>query len=303
MSRTFDFMRHRHLWMGISAAAVLISLVALSARGLNLGLDFTGGSMIELSFSRPVTAETLRGVLEAGGYNDTVVQMFGTEEDVLVRVPPQADREGSVVSEQVVALLRGQVDADVQLQQANFIGPAVGDELAEDGLLAIFASMLVIMVYIFFRFSKQFSFGAVIALVHDTIVTLGCFAVFRWTFDLAALAAVLAVIGYSLNDTIVIYDRVREVLRKSRRPTLAPLINRALNETLGRTIATAGTTLFVVVSLLVFGGESVRSFALALTIGIVAGTYSSIYVSAPALLWFRLEAADLVVHPDQEDTP
>lgn len=303
MKSTIDFMRHRNIWVAVSAVAVLVSIIALSARGLNLGLDFTGGSMIELAFSRPVSAESVRAMLAAGGYQDAVVQMFGTERDLLVRVPPQADREGSVVSEQVVTLLRERVDAEVRLEQANFIGPAVGDELAEDGLLAIFASMLVIMVYIFFRFSRQFSFGAVVALAHDTIVTLGCFAVFGWTFDLPALAAVLAVIGYSLNDTIVIYDRVREVIRKSRRPTLVPLINRALNETLGRTIATAGTTLFVVVSLLLFGGESVRSFALALTIGIVAGTYSSIYVAAPALLWFRLQAADLVVQPDQEDAP
>ncbi len=303
MSRTFDFMRHRHLWVAISAVAVLASLVALSVRGLNLGLDFTGGSMIELAFSKPVSPEGVRTVLVAGGFDDTVVQMFGTERDVLLRVPPREGREGNVDSEQILELLRAEFDDGVQLEQANFIGPAVGDELVEDGLLAIFASMVVIMVYILFRFSKQFAIGSVIALVHDTIVTLGSFAVFRWTFDLAALAAVLAVIGYSLNDTIVIYDRVREVLRKSRRPTLVPLINRALNETLGRTIATAGTTLFVVVSLLVFGGESVRSFALALTIGIVAGTYSSIYVAAPALLWFRLEAADLVVQPDREDTP
>ena len=216
-------------------------------------------------------------------------------------MPPQADDDQATLGDRIYQAVAGQYD-DVKLRQSNFVGPAVGQELTEDGGLALLTALIVVMLYILFRFTKQFSVGAVVALAHDVIVVLGCFAIFHWTFDLTVLAALLAVIGYSLNDTIVVSDRIRENFRKIRKALPVDVINESLNQTLGRTLVTSMTTLFVLLALLFAGGEVIRGFALALSIGVVVGTYSSIYVAANVLLAMNITREDLLV-PEKEENP
>ncbi len=293
-----DFMAGRKIAAAISVLLVLGSIAALSVKGLNFGLDFTGGTLLEVGFENEVDPETVRQQLEADGYRDGVVQYFGTNTELLIRMPPQADVDQSRLGDEIVGELRNTF-ANVELRQSNFVGPAVGQELTEDGGLAMLAALAVVMVYILFRFTKQFAVGAVVALVHDVVIVLGLFAVFGWTFDLPVLAALLAVIGYSLNDTIVVSDRIRENFRRSRRDDSVDTINKSLNQTLGRTLVTSGTTLFVLLALLFLGGEMIRGFASALTIGVVVGTYSSIYVAATVLLAMNISREDLLV-PEKE---
>ncbi len=293
-----DFMAGRRIAAVISILMVLGSIAALAVKGLNFGLDFTGGTLLEVGFETEVDPETVRQQLEADGYRDGVVQYFGTNTELLIRMPPQGDVDQSRLGDEIVGELRNTF-ANVELRQSNFVGPAVGQELTEDGGLAMLAALAVVMVYILFRFTKQFAVGAVVALVHDVVIVLGLFAVFGWTFDLPVLAALLAVIGYSLNDTIVVSDRIRENFRRSRRDDSIGTINRSLNQTLGRTLVTSGTTLFVLLALLILGGEMIRGFASALTIGVVVGTYSSIYVAATVLLAMNISREDLLV-PEKE---
>ncbi|MEZ5597405.1 MAG: protein translocase subunit SecF [Pseudomonadales bacterium] len=294
------FMAWRNVALITSLTLVLASVVLLAWRGLNFGLDFTGGTLVEIGFQAPVDPEAVRRHLDASGVREAVVQQFGTDRELLVRVPPQRDTEQSKLGDQVFERVAAEFDG-ATLRQSSFVGPAVGEELAEDGGLALLASVAVILIYILFRFAKQFAFGAVIALVHDVLITLGFFAAFQWTFDLPALAAVLAVIGYSLNDTIVVADRIRENVRRIRKGTIPEIIDLSLNQTLDRTLSTSGTTLFVLVALLIFGGESVRGFADALTIGIVVGTYSSIYVAAALLILMNIRREDLVVVEKEQE--
>ncbi|MGE0625406.1 MAG: protein translocase subunit SecF [Pseudomonadales bacterium] len=293
-----DFMRWRVLWGSISLVMVLLSVVSLSTRGLNLGLDFTGGTLVEVEFPEAVNPEQVRTALVEAGFQNGVVQYFGTEQDLLIRMPPQSDADQANMGDQILATLE-LVFPGVEMRQSNFVGPAVGEELTEDAGLALLAALFVIMLYILFRFTKQFSAGAVVALIHDVIVTLGIFSFFHWTFDLSVLAALLAVIGYSLNDTIVVSDRIRENFRKVRRGTPIEIINQSMNQTLVRTLVTSLTTLFVLLALLVAGGESIRGFASALTIGIVVGTYSSIFVAASLLVFMNIQREDLLV-PERE---
>jgi preprotein translocase subunit SecF len=243
------------------------------------------------------------GYLVNAGFSNGTVQTFGSDEDLLIRVPPQEELgiAGQVgLGDEIFAALDSQYPGIV-LQQSNYVGPAVGDELAEDGGLALLTALLVVMLYILFRFTKQFSVGAVVALAHDVIIVLGCFSIFGWTFDLTVLAALLAVIGYSLNDTIVVSDRIRENFRRARRGAPVDIINEALNQTLGRTLVTSLTTLFVLLALLFAGGEVIRGFATALSIGVVIGTYSSIYVAANVLLIMNLSREDLLVPEPEQD--
>lgn len=293
-----DFMRWRLVWGGISLVMVLLSLVSLGARGLNLGLDFTGGTLVEVEFPQPVDPEQVRGALVASGFENGVVQFFGTDRDLLIRMPPQTVAEQANMGDDILATL-AEVFPGVEMRQSNFVGPAVGEELTEDAGLALLAALLVIMLYILFRFTRQFAIGAVVALIHDVVITLGIFSFFHWTFDLSVLAAILAVIGYSLNDTIVVSDRIRENFRMIRRGTPIEIINQSLNQILGRTLVTSLTTLFVLLALLLAGGESIRGFAAALTIGIVVGTYSSIFVAASLLVLMKLRREDLLV-PERE---
>jgi len=293
-----DFMAKRKVAGFTSIVLVLLCLGGLGVKGLNLGLDFTGGTLVEVAFPEPVDPEQVRSVLDSAGFENGTVQYFGTEQDLLIRMPPQTNVDQANMGDNILATLRELYPA-VEMRQSNFVGPAVGEELTEDAGLALLAALLVIMLYILFRFTKQFSVGAVAALVHDVLITLGIFAFMQWTFDLSVLAAVLAVIGYSLNDTIVVADRIRENFRKVRKGAPVDIINQSLNQTLGRTLVTSLTTLFVLLALLFAGGEGIRGFAAALTIGVIVGTYSSIFVAANVLLLLNIRREDLLV-PEKE---
>ena len=293
-----DFMGKRKIAATTSVVLIVISLGVLLVQGLNLGLDFTGGTLVEVEFTEPTAPADIRELLDGAGFENGIVQYFGTERDLLIRMPPQASVEQAQLGDQLVATLR-EKHPEVVLRQSNYIGPAVGEELTEDAGLALIAALAVVMLYILFRFTKQFSVGAVAALAHDVTLTLGIFAIFQWTFDLSVLAAVLAVIGYSLNDTIVVSDRIRENFRKIRKGTIIDIINKSLNQTLGRTLVTSMTTLFVLVALLVSGGETIRGFAAALTIGVIVGTYSSIYIASNMLILLKMTREDLLV-PEKE---
>jgi preprotein translocase subunit SecF len=298
-----DFMGKRLIATALSALLLLVALGSLGTQGLNLGLDFTGGSLVEVKLAEKVDPQAVRGFLVDSGFTNGTVQTFGSDEDLLIRVPPQASADPAAqvgLGDDIFRALAENYPGIVLLQ-SNYVGPAVGDELAEDGGLALLTALIIVMLYILFRFTKQFSVGAVVALAHDVVIVLGCFSVFQWTFDLTVLAALLAVIGYSLNDTIVVSDRIRENFRKARRGLPVEIINTALNQTLGRTLVTSLTTLFVLLALLFAGGEVIRGFATALSIGVVIGTYSSIYVAANVLLAMNISREDLLVPEPETD--
>ena len=298
-----DFMGKRLIAMVFSAVLLTVSLGSLFFQGLNLGLDFTGGSLVEVKLASKVDPQLVRGYLVESGFANGTVQTFGSDEDLLIRVPPQRElgiAGQASLGDDIFTALAAQYP-DIVLRQSNYVGPAVGDELAQDGGLALLTALLVVMLYILFRFTKQFSVGAVVALAHDVIIVLGCFSLFRWTFDLTVLAALLAVIGYSLNDTIVVSDRIRENFRRARRGAPVEIINEALNQTLGRTLVTSLTTLFVLLALLLAGGEVISGFATALSIGVVTGTYSSIYVAANVLLIMNITREDLLAPEPEQD--
>ncbi|MDG1704773.1 MAG: protein translocase subunit SecF [Pseudomonadales bacterium] len=298
-----DFMGKRLIATALSALLLLVALGSLGTQGLNLGLDFTGGSLVEVKLAEKVDPQAVRGFLVDAGFTNGTVQTFGSDEDLLIRVPPQANADPAAqvgLGDDIFRALAENYPGIVLLQ-SNYVGPAVGDELAEDGGLALLTALIIVMLYILFRFTKQFSVGAVVALAHDVVIVLGCFSVFQWTFDLTVLAALLAVIGYSLNDTIVVSDRIRENFRKARRGLPVEIINTALNQTLGRTLVTSLTTLFVLLALLFAGGEVIRGFATALSIGVVIGTYSSIYVAANVLLAMNISREDLLVPEPETD--
>jgi len=296
----FDFMGKRLYASVLSGVLIIVAAVSLGVNGLNMGLDFTGGTLVELGFSTEVDPEEIRGVLRDNGFENGTVQYFGSNRDVLIRMPPQEGGDQSKLGDGIYQSLNAEFEG-VSLRQSNFVGPAVGEELTEDGGLALLTALIVVMLYILFRFTKQFSIGAVAALAHDVVIVLGCFSLYQWTFDLTVLAALLAVIGYSLNDTIVVSDRIRENFRKIRKRTPIEVINESLNQTLGRTLITSMTTLFVLLALLFAGGEVIRGFAMALSIGVVVGTYSSMYVAANILLVLNITREDLLV-PEKEES-
>ena len=295
----FDFMSKRRIALGLSLVLLSVSIGSFFVQGMNLGLDFTGGSLVEIGFESEIQTELVRDHLVDAGFENGTVQYFGSNRDLLIRVPPTIGQEGAQLSDQIYSSISKRFPG-ASLRQASFVGPAVGDELAEDGGLALLAALIVVMIYILFRFTKLFSIGAVTALAHDVVIVLGVFSFFQWTFDLTVLAALLAVIGYSLNDTIVVSDRIRENFRRLAKRSALDTVNKSLNQTLGRTLVTSLTTLFVLVSLLIFGGEVIRGFASALTIGVVIGTYSSIYVAASVLLRLGIKREDLLV-PETEE--
>jgi preprotein translocase subunit SecF len=293
-----DFMGVRNVAFGISLALVLAAIVLLVVRGINFGLDFTGGTLVEVQFKDPVRPEQVRAALEAGGFTSAVVQNYGSERDLLVRMPPQGDIEQALLGDRVGAALVGQWPGAL-VQRSEFVGPAVGEELRETGGLAMIVALVSVMIYIMFRFTGKFAVGAVVALVHDVIITLGAFALLQWQFDLPSLAAVLAVIGYSINDTIVVADRIRENFRALRRKTPIETINISINQTLDRTLGTSGSTLLVVGALLVLGGSAVSGFADALMVGIGVGTYSSIYIAANVTVMLGVTRDDMML-PEKE---
>jgi preprotein translocase subunit SecF len=285
----------------VSALLVLGSIAALAARGgLNFGIDFTGGVVLELAFPQAAEHDKVRGALETAGFGDAAVQSFGTAQDVLVRLLPEEGREVTQLASSVLDAVRT-YEPGVELRRTEVVGPQVGQELAEMGALAVLFTFLLILAYVAFRFQWKLGVGAILAALHDPIVILGIFAATGLTFDLPALAAILAVIGYSLNDTVVVFDRIRERFLSLRKGTPEQVIDAAINETLSRTIMTSGTTMITVLALLVFGGEILRGFATALTIGIVVGTYSSIYVASAIALDLKLAARDLMPVQREKD--
>jgi preprotein translocase subunit SecF len=298
-----DFMGRRKIAVICSILIVLASISSLAIRGLNLGVDFTGGMLIEVGYTQAADLSAIRGKLAAEGFADAQVQNFGSTTDVLIRILPRPEIETAQLSEQILDVLQLS-DAEVDLRRVEFVGPQVGDELTERGGTAMIFAILMILAYIMFRFQWKFAVGSVIALVHDVIIVLGMFSLFQLPFDLSVLAAVLAVIGYSLNDTIVVFDRIRENFRLIRRGAAADIMNSSINQMLGRTIITSLTTLLVVLSLFFLGGEAVRGFASALIVGIFVGTYSSIYTASTAALALDVNQSDLLeqTHDEQLDS-
>ena len=292
---SIDFMAARWPAGLVSLLAVLASIVILAINGLSFGLDFTGGSLVELAFASEPSLETVRQTLVAAGFPDAVVQAFGAPTDVVVRL---AQDNAPKAGDDVVAALQA-AGFQLELLRSEFVGSAVGEELREQGGLGLLLALGVVMLYVAFRFQFKFSVGAVVALIHDVIIVLGVFALFGLDFDLTVLAAILAVIGYSLNDSIVVADRVRENFRIMRTPDPLVVMNTSINQTLSRTIATSVTTLLVLLALLFLGGEMIHNFALALTIGVAVGTYSSIYVATGTLLLMNISRDDLLV-PEKE---
>jgi preprotein translocase subunit SecF len=288
-----DFMRWRRQAIILSTAVNLIAILSFVVQGLDFGLDFTGGTVVEVGYQEPADLAKVRAALERGGFDAGAVQYFGTSRDVMIRLPPVEDQTSAELSQRVFRALSQAAGGKVELRRVEFVGPQVGQELAEDGGLAVLYALIGILIYVWLRFEWRFSVGAIIATIHDTIVTVAVFSLFRIEFDLTVLAAVLAVIGYSLNDTIVIFDRIRENFRKVRKGSVLDVVNRSINETMSRTIITSGTTLMVVVALFLFGGPVIHGFALALIVGIVTGTYSSIYVATAAAVMLGDNRADL----------
>lgn len=290
MKRVINFMGVRRLAFTVTLIMTLASLGCLAVKGLNFGLDFTGGTLIELNYEQAADLNKIRSQLQEGGYPDAIVQSFGAVNDVLVRMPGDNPELGN----QVAQVLRQDTANQVVVKRVEFVGPAVGEELRDQGGLGMLLALAGVMVYLGFRFQWKFGVGAIVGLFHDVIVTLGVFSYFQLTFDLTVLAAILAIIGYSLNDTIVVFDRIRENFRFLRNTSLIENINISTTQTLLRTLATSISTLLAVGALLMFGGDNLWGFALALFIGVTAGTYSSVYISSIFLIWLKLTVEDLI---------
>ena len=290
-----DFMRVRRGAVALSVIWLLVAVAAIAVRGLNFGIDFTGGTLIEVGYEQDVPLEQIRQALNQSGFGGASVQRFGTLRDILIRLPSSgAEGDSARLSDRAFAALSAAADGKVELRRVEFVGPQVGDELTEDGALAVLVALIAVLMYVAMRFEWRFAVGAVAALAHDVVFTVGLFALLQIEFDLPVLAAVLAVIGYSLNDTIVIFDRVRENFRKMRKGTPEGIINVSVNQTMGRTIMTSGTTLVVLLAMFFLGGENVHGFSLALIVGVIIGTYSTIYVASAVALWLGVSKADLM---------
>lgn len=288
-----DFMGQRKLAKIVSAVLLIVAIASLGIRGLNFGIDFTGGTLVEVGYQEPADLEQIRQTLAASDFSEAVVLHFGTPRDVLVRLAPREGLSKAELSDQIFRALQAS-DSTVQLRRVEFVGPQVGQELTEQGGLAMLIALGAIFVYVLLRFEWRFSAGSVAALFHDVLIVLGFFSLLGLEFDLTTLAALLAVIGYSLNDTIVVYDRIRENFRKIRRGTPIEVVNSSLNQTLSRTLMTSLTTLLVLIALFFLGGELIHSFSTALLVGVVVGTYSSIYVASVTVLALGVSRADLM---------
>jgi preprotein translocase subunit SecF len=312
------FLSYRHVAFGISAAMIVIGIVSLIMRGLNFGIDFTGGTLVEVSYDDSVRIEAVRDTLKQADFDDALVQYFGTSRDIMVRLPAREDDTGAILSSGLMEALRkpyneslaqsrkgaaqqcttgtstAAIDCKVQMRRVEFVGPQVGKELTEKGGLAMIYALIGILIYVAWRFEWRFAIGSVVALIHDVLVTLGLFSLLHLEFSLPVLAAILAVIGYSLNDTIVVFDRVRENFRKIRRGDVQEIMDRSINQTLPRTLLTSLTTLLVLLALFILGGEVIHGFATALIIGVVVGTYSSIFVASPVVLALGVTREDMM---------
>ncbi len=301
-----NFMNKRKLAMAFSILLILISIGSLVTKGLNLGIDFTGGYLIEAGYQHDVDLEQVRTALSDGDFADAQVQNVGTSKDIIVRIAPREDINKATIGDNVLSILKTTSEQEVEMRRVEFVGPQVGDELRDDGGIALLVALGGILIYISLRFQLKSAVGAILALIHDVIITVGFFSLFQIDLDLSVLAAILAVIGYSLNDTVVVLDRIRETFRNIRKTSSEEILNISINQTLARTIVTSLTTLLVLLALFFLGGEIIHGFALALIIGVVIGTYSSIYIASSALMTMNIHKQDfLVVAKEQvvDDAP
>lgn len=282
--KVIDFMRWDYVAFGISLVLLIASIAIMSVRGFNWGLDFTGGTVIEISLDKPADLDLMRDTLEKAGFQDPVLQNFGSSRDVMVRMPPVSGQAGQELGNKVISVLNESVDKSATVKRIEFVGPSVGSELAQTGGMALLVALICILVYVGFRFEWRLALGAVIALAHDVIITMGVLSLFHVEIDLTIIASLMSVIGYSLNDSIVVSDRIRENFRKIRRGTPYEIMNVSLTQTLSRTLMTSGTTLVVVLMLYIFGGAMLQGFSLAMLIGVSIGTVSSIYVASALAL-------------------
>lgn len=298
-NKTLNFMKIRRYAQLFSILLLLLSIFSLINNGLKLGLDFTGGTLVEVEYDQSVNLNSVRNTLDMSNFKNSLVINYGSEKDILVRL---SESNTNTLGDEVLLILKKDYDGIIKLKRIEYVGPQIGEELREQGGLGLLIALISVMVYVAFRFQYKFSIGAVAALIHDVIITLGIFSVFQWDFDLTVLAALLAVIGYSLNDTIVVSDRIRENFRIIRKMQPIDIINHSLSQTLGRTLITSATTLLVLLSLFIFGGEIIHGFATALIIGVIIGTYSSIFVAANILLSLNLTKEDLIIpEPEASD--
>ena len=293
LKRDIPFMRWARSTIYLSVLFIVASIALLAIKGLNLGVDFTGGTVMEIGYPTSAELPAIRAHLTKSGYADAQVQTFGTSTDVLIRLPVKPDVTSAQLSEKVLVVLK-QADAKAELRRVEFVGPQVGNELFEDGALALLVVSIGIVLYLALRFEWRFAVGAMFATAHDIFIVLGLWSLFQWDFSLTVLAAVLAVLGYSVNDTVVVFDRIRENFKKTRSNDVAAIMDNAKTATLSRTIITSGTTQLMVLAMLLFGGEVLYGFALALTIGIVVGTYSSVLVASPIVMWLGVSREDFI---------
>lgn len=291
--RDIPFMSYGRLTTTISAVTFLLAVIFIAVKGLNLGIDFTGGTLMEVGYEHPADLSKIRSALDEQGFKEATVQHFGTARDVLIRLPLKHDTASAQLSEQVLAILRNQ-DPSLHVQRVEFVGPQVGEEMYNNGGLALLLVVAGVMVYLAFRFEWRFSVAAIIANLHDVIIILGCFAFFQWEFSLTVLAALLAVLCYSVNESVVVFDRIRENFRKMRKASVVEVIDNAITRTMSRTIMTHAMTQTMVFSMLLFGGDVLFYFALALTIGIIFGIYSSVLVASPIVMWLGVSRENLM---------
>ena len=291
--KDIPFMRHALVFNVLSIIMFSLATGALTFKGLNLGVEFTGGTVMEVGYSQSADLTKIRDSLESGGMSEAIVQSFGDSRTVLIRLPTKPEITGAKLSDQVFLLLK-EDDSQLELRRVDYVGSQVGEELVEKGALALLVVSLGIVIYLAFRFEWKFGLAAILANLHDVVIILGFFALFQWEFSLPVLAAVLAILGYSVNESVVVFDRIRENFRRMRKAEVPEVINNAITRIMGRTIITHGSTQLMVLSILIFGGETLHYFALALTIGILFGIYSSIFVASPLILWLGISRDDLI---------
>ena len=297
--KTVNFLSVRRITTTLSIVLMIFSLVSIISKGLNPGIDFTGGFQVEVSYEQSPEIESIRNNLSAAGFNDAIVQNSGSATDIMIRIAPREGLNSSTVGKLIIENL-SQSSNSVELMSSEYVSAQVGEELTEQGGLAMIFALIMIMIYIVFRFQWKFSIGAVMALIHDVLITIGVFSFFQITFDLAVLAAILAVVGYSLNDTIVIFDRIRENFRSMRRAETLDILNSSITQTISRTMITSSTTLMVLLALYIMGGQSLQGFSLALIIGVLIGTYSSIFIASTSIFYLDISTSDLLSSKREE---
>lgn len=297
---TFNFMNKRKLAMVFSMILILISIGSIATKGLNFGIDFTGGYLIEAGYQNDVNLDEIRAALADAEFADAQVQNFGSSKDIIVRIAPRAEINKATIGDNILDVLKGTSEQEVIMRRVEFVGPQVGEELRDDGGIALLVALGGILIYISIRFQLKSAVGAILALIHDVVITVGVFSILQMEFDLTVLASILAVIGYSLNDTVVVLDRIRETFRNVRKTSAEEILNISINQTISRTLVTSLTTLLVLFALFFFGGEIIHGFAFALIIGVVIGTYSSIYIASSTLMVMKIHKQDFLVVAKEE---